>query len=138
LINYFELYINSQLFDEGHNVVSMILPEGIELLNRKKLLEEKEKHEERMKAKQTMETEEHGESLENSRGSAMLSEAVSDVEYDEDYDRYSEIPALDLKVEAPEVIEDEKPMEADIREYSIDMWNGSPGLNFWGYNNSEK
>ncbi|CAG9807146.1 unnamed protein product [Chironomus riparius] len=136
-ITFERLGILDRLFDEGHNVVSMILPEGIELLNRKKLQEEKEKHEIRMKEKRTIETEEHVEPLENSLASAMVSESVSDVEYDEDYDRFNEIPAMDLKVEEPEVIEDEKPVKDDIREYAIDMWNGSPGLKAWGYNNSD-
>lgn len=118
----------------------MILPEGIELLNRKKLQEEKEKHEIRMKEKRTIETEEHVERLENSHTSALVSEPISDVEYDEDdedYDRFNEIPAMDLKVEEPEVIE-EPEVKDDIREYAIDMWNGSPGLKVWGYNNTDK
>lgn len=131
----------TQLFDEGENVVTMILPEGIELLKQKKLLEEKEQLEKlklEMKLKedeQTITTEEV--IIEKLETAPLISDKVPDVEYEDDYDRFNEIASMDFKTEAP-VEEKIIPETEEIREYAIDMWNGSPGLKMWGYNDTDK
>lgn len=124
-----------------------MLPEGIELLNKKKLSEQKAEEERRqqileheLKEKQQIIDEE----VNNIHASPLVSGKVSDVEYDEDYDRYNEIASYDLKTEIPTIenstskTNKSEPVKEEIREYAIDVWNGSPGLKAWGYNNSEK
>lgn len=58
---------------------------------------------------------------------AMTSNMVGDVEYDDDFvesaDFFNGIPTLDQQNTAKD----------EIRDYSIDQWNGSPGLAHWGY-----
>lgn len=67
---------------------------------------------------------------------AMLSNQVSDVEYDDDSiedsyeDRFNEIPTMALQAAS------NKYKSPDVRDFAIDMWNGSPGLKYWGYNES--
>lgn len=65
-----------------------------------------------------------------------------DVEYEEFYDEYAynsnEIESMSQVLEPPKV--DENQLELDrrhnsVRDYSIDYWNGSPGLPQWGYDN---
>lgn len=69
---------------------------------------------------------------------AVISNRVSDVEYNDDFveeeleDRFKEIPTMALKNE----LHEEKYKHPEIREFAIDVWNGSPGLKYWGYNES--
>lgn len=74
---------------------------------------------------------------------ALISKRVTDVEYDEDYeetiddiaveDHFDEIPSKALIFE-PQTTFYKAP---EVRDYSIDVWNGSPGLQYWGYNNAK-
>lgn len=104
-----------QLFDEGVNTVTMNLPRAIEIMNN--------------------ENEAKLEALANLPVSAArISNDVPDVEYETDYDddeshMFEAIESLALQ-QQPEVEE----LKANkVREYSIDKWNGSPGLKRWGY-----
>lgn len=62
----------------------------------------------------------------------MVSKRVLDVEYDEDYeeDGFNGIESLAQQV-PPE------PEEPGIRDYSLDVWNGSPGLKHWGFDDDD-
>lgn len=66
---------------------------------------------------------------------ARTSNDVPDVEYETDYDdddeshMFDAIESLALQ-QQPEV---EELTANKVREYSIDRWNGSPGLKRWGY-----
>ena len=110
----------------------MILPDGVQKLNRQKRQEEIEE------AKKLNEFREKDEliRIEALHAEAIVSNKVSDVEYDEDYDNYvddnsiHEIPSMALR------IEQNKFKVPEIRDFSIDLWNGSPGLKHWGYNES--
>jgi hypothetical protein len=115
-------------------VVTMMLPEGIELLKQKKLMEE-----ERLAKINKVLHKHDKEEMSNVEASPMVSSKTSDVEYDVDYDNFNEIQSLNLKTEKPEQTTPKPRFEdEDFREYSIETWNGSPGLNVWGYNKSAK
>lgn len=65
---------------------------------------------------------------------ARISDDVPDVEYETDYDdneshAFEAIESLALQ-QQPEV---EELTASKVRVYSIDKWNGSPGLKQWGY-----
>lgn len=65
---------------------------------------------------------------------ARISNDVPDVEYETDYDdneshMFEAIESLALQ-QQPQV---EALKASKVREYSIDKWNGSPGLKRWGY-----
>lgn len=63
---------------------------------------------------------------------AQISKKVDDVEYEDDYDNgFKGIASMSHHEEIEEKI-------PEIRDYSIDLWNGSPGLEHWGFDNSEK
>jgi hypothetical protein len=115
--------IRAQLFDEGHNVVSMILPEGVKRLTREQMLRMTDEPEER--------------TTEGVRRAASLTK-VKDVEYEEEYDsdKFNEIPLMAQTVESTTAAAANKSNFTKIREFSIDMWNGSPGLKHWGYDES--
>lgn len=58
-----------------------------------------------------------------------------DVEYDEDYENevmFNNIPSM-----AQQVIKKQKNDTALIRDYSINLWNGSPGLKRWDYDDAD-
>lgn len=135
LISNFHYFISQQLFDEGHNVVTMMLPEGIELINQKK--QQEKEHNEKIEKAQKLTSSTEKTVVEDIQTAPLISENVPDVEYEEDYDRYNEITALDFKTEKPVEVE-KKPFPKEIREYAIDMWNGTPGLKMWGYNNTNR
>jgi tRNA(Glu) U13 pseudouridine synthase TruD len=74
-----------------------------------------------------------------------ISHEELDVEYDEMYDDdylYSsnEIESMSQVLEESKVDENALELERrrnSVREYSIDTWNGSPGLPQWGYDNRD-
>lgn len=62
--------------------------------------------------------------------SAQISKQILDVEYEDDYeDPFNGIESL-AQQKPPE------PEEPGIRDYSIDVWNGSPGLKHWGFDST--
>lgn len=60
-----------------------------------------------------------------------------DVEYDDEYDvveyhqKKSEL--VKLKEEQDRIVSQKHSFSPELRDYSIDTWNGSPGLRAWGY-----
>lgn len=106
-----------QLFDEGHNLVSMNLPKAIENLNKPKL-----------------KTDFNVVDDNPPQSSAQIVQKVDDVEYEEDYDNDLFNGIVALSHQAPK--EDEEKL-SDIRDYSINLWNGSPGLKHWGYDDND-
>lgn len=106
------------MFDEGHNNVAMNLPRGVEIIN--------------SKIRPPVEPQilpDHPVSL------ARISNKIEDVEYDSDYEEdenmFNGIESLDHHEEEKPNVEHRK-----IRDYSIDLWNGSPGLKHWGYSDT--
>lgn len=66
----------------------------------------------------------------------MVSKRFLDVEYEDDYeedDGFNGIESLAQQTQ-PE------PENPGIRDFSLDVWNGSPGLKHWGFDdrNTEK
>jgi len=65
---------------------------------------------------------------------------ASDVEYDdEDYnevDYFKGVASMAQQQERAEPKEEEK--TSQLRDYSIDLWNGSPGLRHWEYNDNDE
>lgn len=68
---------------------------------------------------------------------------VNDVEYDDDYFTFENFNGLETmaqtleKAEKPDDIEELDRRKDSLREYSIDSWNGSPGMKQWGYDSRE-
>lgn len=102
------------MFDEGHNEVFINLPKAIENLKKKKDLELK--------------------SLEDHPiASAYISKRVLDVEYESSESDYDD----EFNGLAPMAQQDEiKNKTYEIRDYSIESWNGSPGLKHWGFDDN--
>lgn len=86
-----------RMFDDGTNVVTINLPEGV------KRLQEQAKMEQKIKSEESRTT----------RGP--LSMALYGLSEDDDD------------------AESHQPYKPPIRDFSIDMWNGSPGLHHWGW-----
>ncbi|CRK92365.1 CLUMA_CG005909, isoform A [Clunio marinus] len=108
-INFDRFGLMDRMFDEGHNVVSMNLPEAVKNVN--EIMEE--------------EIEDTPVSL------AQVSTNTHDVEY-EDYDEtdmFNGIQSLS-QIDQNKIVENGTPK---LRDYSIDLWNGSPGMKHWGY-----
>jgi hypothetical protein len=106
------LFTFVQLFDEGHNLVTINLPKAVENLKKK----QKE--------------EAVVEKVEEIPVSApMVSKRVLDVEYDEDYEETDAFNGIESMAQQAQP-EPEKP---GIRDFSLDVWNGSPGLKHWGF-----
>lgn len=120
--------------------MSMILPEGIKNFNNERKFREQSEKLEEVEAR-----------MEELKGiitttstttaiapKALISKRVNDVEYDDDFeeeeyeDKFNEIPTMALKAEQSNY----KYEHPEIREFAIDVWNGSPGLKYWGYNDS--
>lgn len=62
---------------------------------------------------------------------AQTSNKVSDVEYEDDYDTedmFNGIASMSQQTSKPAGNE-----ALEVRDFSIDTWNGSPGLSQWGY-----
>lgn len=73
--------------------------------------------------------------------SAQVSNKVVDVEYETEYDEmFDGISSMAHQSSEEEEPEDDKTKKVQARDYSIDLWNGSPGLGRWGYddNNQER
>jgi hypothetical protein len=118
------------MFDEGHNLVTVHLPESIDILKQQK------KHDT------------HGQSdKRRDRVSAHMSTtpSVLDVEYEEDFaEEIEKKEETDMRKPAQEFVdvaieEREKFNENETRRYSIETWNGSPLLpNFENFKNNAK
>lgn len=117
----------------------MMLPEGARQFNKeRKLREESQKLNDFQK---------HAELIRNlevtssSTTTTAKTSRVSDVEYDEEFeetikdDLFNEIPSMALKA-APQTARKLHYEVPEVRDFSIDVWNGSPGLKYWGYNES--
>jgi hypothetical protein len=126
----------------------MILPEGIKNFNNdrkfRKLSEKLNDVETRMVElkgiinSQSTTTEKATTTSTTMTPKALISKRVNDVEYDDDFegeyeDRFNEIPTMALHKNEPKY----KYEHPEIREFAIDVWNGSPGLKYWGYNESQ-
>jgi hypothetical protein len=112
------------LFDEGHNLVSMNLPKAIKNMNQK-ILQEAEMEKELLKNLAVAEA-------------IVAEDQPLDVEYDLDYDNemvFKSIPTMDQRIKT-----EEENKTDQIRVYSINTWNGSPGLKSWDHDddNPEK
>lgn len=131
------LFFIPKLFDEGQNVVSMILPNGVKRFNDQRHFKDggiEERHQKNPKKsiksaaiKTTITT----------TIKTQISKRVKDVEYDEDYieeneNKFNEIPSMALRINSSKF----KYEHPEIRDFAIDLWNGSPGLKYWGYNES--
>lgn len=104
-----------QLFDEGHNLVSMNLPTKIQ--NKAP----KPKHE-------------PATPIDEPATAALKN---LDVEYEDDYDvveyHQKKSEFAKLKEEQDRIVSQMHSFSPVLRDYSIDTWNGSPGLQSWGY-----
>lgn len=112
-----------RLFDEGHNVVTLNLPESVANLKRQK-------------EKQLKEQENINKHINEPIEELPISLALTniDVEYEDDYVQEDEnmFNGIASMSHQTALI---KPTDAEpIRDFSIDNWNGSPGLKNWGYN----
>ena len=60
-----------------------------------------------------------------------------DVEYEDDYDvveyHQKKTEFAKLKLEQDKIVSQKHSFNPVLRDYSIDTWNGSPGLHSWGY-----
>lgn len=112
--------------------MSMILPEGVEKLKNEKESKANEKSENKIA--------EAKREIDPIETTSIVSNEASDVEYEEDYenddkiddDRFDDFQPMALK-------RNEQPLkykQSEMRDFSIDLWNGSPGLSDWGYNES--
>lgn len=116
------MYLNDflssfQLFDEGHNIVTMNLPKAIKNLK-----------------KQQQKPVANNEPMEEAPVSApMVSKQILDVEYEDDYDSEDGFNGIESLAQQTE------PKKADpgVRDYSLDVWNGSPGLKHWGFDDDD-
>lgn len=62
---------------------------------------------------------------------AQVAEKISDVEYEDEYQNDDDLVVGASALVETEIKEEYKPQE--VRDYSINLWNGSPGLSQWGY-----
>lgn len=129
-----------QLFDEGQNRVTMNLPSSTRLS--KPPSEEEQLQQVKSSRLQETTTKKVASSL-----------ALNDVEYDEDYFTFEHFNGIETNAQTSDKLvkgednndDDIETLESElerrkhsVREYSIDSWNGSPGLTQWGYSkNSE-
>lgn len=121
----------------------MMLPEGVKKFNEERKQREEEKRlQEFQKLIQLTSSTSTSSTTEKS---LISSNQVSDVIYDDDYaeekmeekedliEKINKIPSMDLKAQSQNELTSHLP---EVRDFSIDVWNGSPGLNQWGYNGS--
>lgn len=97
------------MFDEGHNQVTMHLPESTDRLNQQ-LYQQRNTHEE--------------------TGEVPSPPTSLDVEYDDDY-KQVEAVRDDPKHLSATITSDNSTKgetKGEVRRYSLDMWNGSPVL----------
>lgn len=73
------------------------------------------------------------EVIDHPESAAQVSNHISDVEYEAEYEdeleKFNSIPSMAQQIPKPE--------SDAIRDFSIDSWNGSPGLEAWGYENNQ-
>lgn len=61
---------------------------------------------------------------------------VADVEYEDDYDNEHLFNGITSMAQQNPTKEDERNNTQEVRDYSINSWNGSPGLTRWGYDDT--
>lgn len=66
---------------------------------------------------------------------AQTSNQVGDVEYEDDYDNEPLFNGITSMAQQNPTNEDENNTQ-EVRDYSINSWNGSPGLTRWGYDDT--
>lgn len=64
-------------------------------------------------------------------------EDVADVEYEDDYDNEHLFNGITSMAQQNPTAEDENKTQK-VRDYSINSWNGSPGLTRWGYDDTNR
>lgn len=113
IIPFKKLGLLDRMFDDGVNVVTINLPERVQKLREIERLAEEAK---KVNATQTTAT----------TNDTILNE-IFDVFHDQTLDGPNDAQA------------DTNPnlYSPLIRDYSIDMWNGSPGLHHWGWTNDK-
>lgn len=131
-------------------MVSMMLPEGASKFKaERKLHEEAKRFEETREQSELTSTTTTAPSTTLSHSTqriAISTERISDVEYDEEEEEenyvesfsdnhLNEIPSMAL-TRMPQTAGKIKFPPQEVRDFSIDLWNGSPGLKYWGYNES--
>lgn len=126
----------------------MMLPEGAKKFNQERKLREQALESSKIQELMGLASPSSSSLLSSSTTSTsatqqmLTSNRVSDVEYEEDYDEFesqyhfNEIPSMALKAE-PQNEGKLNYKVPEIRDFSIDVWNGSPGLPYWGYNDSK-
>ncbi len=118
--------------------MTMFLPEGVKKINdEKKLHKTSQRMEENNVEEEVKEMPKLTEPpIIEMEASPLISNRVSDVEYEDDYsdenygEAFYDIPSMALHKSS------EKP-NLEVRDFSIDMWNGLNGLKQWGYNENE-
>uniref|UniRef100_A0A336M449 CSON002530 protein n=1 Tax=Culicoides sonorensis TaxID=179676 RepID=A0A336M449_CULSO len=116
IIPFKKLGLLDRMFDDGVNIVTINLPKRV-----KKLRELERIAEESRTAKLVQDE----ETTTVNSGLRNIFSILGDNEYNDG---------------TPKTIHAEEPKEMFsplIRDYSIDMWNGSPGLHHWGWTNNE-
>lgn len=108
-----------KLFDEGHNLVSMNLPKAVANMKKEKEVEVKKLFDHPVSAAQVAD-----EPIDVEYGS----------EYDDDEDIFNGIASMSLQ--HPSKSDENASDVIEVRDFSIDSWNGSPGLQRWGYDKS--
>lgn len=113
IIPFKKLGLLDRMFDDGVNVVTINLPERVQKLREIERLAEEAK---KVNATQTTAT----------TNDTILNE-IFDVFHDQNLDKPNDAQT------------DTNPnlFSPLIRDYSIDMWNGSPGLHHWGWTNDK-
>lgn len=108
-IDFEKFGILDRMFDDGSNLVTINLPNSV---TKKKYLEklQKEKDDEEEESKEEL-------------------QPTSNFEYDAGF--FFNKPKAKIVEKVPEAF------EPQIRDYSIDEWNGTPGLKHWGYTNKK-
>jgi hypothetical protein len=104
-IHFEKFGLMDRLLDEGINEVSIHLPKAVEIIN------QREKHE------INFDDQPEDEIIEN----------PDDVQYEDDFEENLSHETISALSKQP------KENEIRIRDFSIDLWNGSPGLKPLGY-----
>jgi hypothetical protein len=107
----------------------MMLPEGVKKVDKyQHAVNEETSTTEIPIVEETLSVEEHSTK-------SKLDHVISDVEYDEqEYDNFIEMESYAQTKSNSDSIKDYLP----LRDFSIDRWNHSPGLEKWGFNETSK
>lgn len=101
----------------------MNLPKAIEIMKKKELEE----------AKVNIVTLSEETGADQPMSSPQVSIKVHDVEYEEDYETDMAFGASEVEETHHASLKQEEEPTMEVRDYSINSWNGSPGLVQWGY-----